>query len=226
MLSGDLNVADVQWVVHYRISDPEKYLFRVRDPRRNIRDISQATMRRVVGDRIVNDVLTVGRDQIAKDAMDLTQQILDKYEMGVKIERVILQDVNPPEPVKPSFNDVNAAKQEQEQAINQAEAQYNKVIPEAQGKAEEEISNARGYASAVLNRAKGDAQKITSILKEYRGAPEITRTRMYLDMMEDLFSRFRSVTIVDPNVKGVLPILPGFQLSGPQAESRPDKKEW
>lgn len=208
MLSGDLNVADVQWVVHYRISDPQKYLFNVRDPRRNIRDISQTTMRRVVGDKMVNDVLTVGRDQIAAEAMEMTQSILDRYEMGVKIERVILQDVNPPEPVRPSFNEVNAAKQEQEQAINQAEALYNKVIPEAQGKAEEEISNARGYATAILNRAKGDADKIGAILKEYKNAPEITRTRLYLEMMEEVFGRSKSVTVVDPDIKGILPLLP------------------
>lgn len=220
MLSGDLNVADVQWVVHYRISDAQKFLFRVRDPRRNIRDISQATMRRVVGDRIVNEVLTVGRDKIAAEGMELTQAILDSYEMGVKIERVILQDVNPPEPVKPSFNDVNAAKQEQEQAINQAEAHYNKVIPEAQGKAQEEISNARGYAAAVLNRAKGDADKIAKIMKEYKNSPEITKTRLYLELMEELFARFKSVTIVDPDIKGVLPVLPSSAATLTHTDAR------
>jgi len=206
MLTGDLNIADVQWVVLYRIANPKQYLFNVREPEKNIRDISQAVMRRVVGDRTVNDVLTVGRVQIAEEAKRLTQEIFVEYELGLVVESVELQNVNPPEPVRPSFNDVNVARQEQEQAINRARAAQNKVIPEARGKAEEQISISEGYALAIVNRARGDAEKFKSILAEYSAAPEVTRKRLYLETIEELLTRFESLTIVDPSVKGVLPV--------------------
>jgi len=217
MLTGDLNVADVEWVVQYQISDPRKYLFHSRDPIRNIRDTSQAVMRRVVGDRLVSDVLTVGRVEIASAALDLTQKVLDRYDMGVRIVSINLQDANPPDPVKPSFNDVNAAKQEQEQMINQAERAYNEVIPQARGQAEEEVSTAEGYAAAILNRAEGDAKKFDLLLAEYRNAPTITRRRLYLDAVENLYERFDRVTIVDSEVKGILPV---FDAAGTPVKAR------
>jgi modulator of FtsH protease HflK len=206
MLTGDLNVADVEWIVQYQISDPQKYLFAAQDPRRNIRDVSEAIMRRVVGDRIVNEVLTTGRVEIATEAQKLTQEVLDKYDIGIRVITVKLQDVNPPDLVKPSFNEVNAAKQEQEKAINMAEEVYNKIIPEARGKAEETISNAEGYASAAVNRARGDAERFLLTLKEYRQAPEITRTRIYIETMQELFTRFENLTIVDDKIKGLIPV--------------------
>jgi membrane protease subunit HflK len=206
MLTGDLNVADVEWIVQYQISDPKKYLFAAQDPQINIRDVSEAIMRRVVGDRTVNEVLTTGRVEIANDAQRLTQEVLDKYDIGVRVITVKLQDVNPPDMVKPSFNEVNAAKQEQEKAINMAEEAYNKVIPEARGKAEETISHAEGYASAVVNRAQGDSDRFLLTLKEYRQAPEVTRTRIYLETMQELFGRFKNLTIVDDKVKGLMPV--------------------
>lgn len=206
MLTGDLNVADVEWIVQYQIADPRKFLFRAQDPRRNIRDISEAIMRRVVGDRTVNETLTTGRVEIASEAHRLTQEVLDKYDLGIRIVTIKLQDVNPPEVVKPSFNEVNAAKQEQEQAINMAESAYNKIIPEARGKAEETVSQAEGYATAVVNRAKGDAERFTMTLAEYRRAPDVTRTRIYIETMEELFGRFKKLTVIDDQVKGVLPI--------------------
>lgn len=206
MLTGDLNVADVEWVVQYYISDPRYYLFNVEEPEENIRDIGEAVMRRVVGDRTVNDVLTVGRGEIADTALELMQEILDRYRMGVRVDLVKLQDVNPPEPVKPSFNAVNAAKQEQEREINLAEANYNKVIPRAIGQAEEEIQKAEGYAAALINRARGEASRFEDILKEYEKAPEITTTRLYLELVEELLQKLEGITVVDPAVKGVLPI--------------------
>lgn len=206
MLTGDLNVGDVEWIVQYQISDPQKYLFRAQDPQQNIRDISEAIMRRVVGDRTVNEVLTTGRVEIADEAQRLTQDVLDKYDLGIRVVTVKLQDVNPPDVVKPSFNEVNAAKQEQEKAINMAEEAYNKIIPEARGKAEETISEAEGYASSVVNRAKGDAERFLLTLKEYQRAPEVTRSRIYLETMEEIFGRMEKLTIVDDKVKGVLPI--------------------
>lgn len=206
MLTGDLNVADVEWAVQFQISDPFKFLFKTSSPEINIRDVSESIMRRVVGDRSVSDVLTTGKVEIEIRALELMQEVLNKYDMGVKIVTVKLQDVNPPEVVKPSFNEVNAAKQEQEKAINQAEGDYNKIIPEARGKAEKLVSEAEGYATAQLNRALGDAEKFEAILKEYKRAPQITRKRIYLETMSTIFKKFENITIVDPEVKGLLPV--------------------
>lgn len=214
MLTGDLNVADVEWIVQYQISDPKKYLFQSADPHQTIRDISEAIMRRVVGDRTVNEVLTTGRVEIGTEALRLSQEVLDKYDIGVRIVTVKLQDVNPPEGVRASFNEVNAAKQEQEQAINQAEEAYNKVIPEAKGKAEETVSDAEGYASALVNRAHGDAERFTATLQAYRQAPEVTRKRMYLETMQDLFGQLHDLTVIDDQIKGVLPLLGPTQRHG------------
>ena len=206
MLTGDLNVADVEWVVHYKISDPFKYLFQISDPRTTIRDISESIMRRVVGDRTVNEVLTTGRKEIALRARELMQEVLNKYDMGIMIQTTKLQDVNPPDLVKPSFNEVNEAKQEQEQVINQAERSYNQVIPEAKGKADKLVSEAEGYADAIVNKAKGDAARFTSVYLEYKRAPSITRKRLYIEAMEEIFSKLENVTIVDPKIKGLLPV--------------------
>ncbi len=218
MLTGDLNVADVEWIVQYQIADPRKFLFNGQGPPQHIRDVSEAIMRRVVGDRTVNEVLTTGRVAIGIEAQRLVQEVLDKYDLGIRIVTVKLQDVNPPEVVKPSFNEVNAAKQEQEQAINQAEAAYNRVVPEARGKAEETLSEAEGYASAVVNRAKGDAERFSLTLKQYKLAPLVTRKRLYLEAMEELYGRMNHLTIVDDKVKGVLPLFgqsPSAVKAGP-----------
>ena len=206
MLTGDLNVADVEWVVQYQIADPFKYLFQTKAPVRNIRDVSESIMRRVVGDRLVTEVLTTGRVEIATNAKGLMQTVLDHYDMGVKIVTIELQDVNPPDLVKPSFNEVNEAKQEQEKVINQAEEAYNKVIPEAKGKAEKMISEAKGYANALINHSLGDAEKFESIVKAYNRSPSITKRRIYLETFESIFEQMEDVIIVDPKVKGVIPI--------------------
>ncbi|MBI4248342.1 MAG: FtsH protease activity modulator HflK [Elusimicrobia bacterium] len=207
-LTGDLNVGDVEWIVQYQVSDPKKFLFNTREVLKNLRDVSQSVMRRVVGDRTVNEVLTTGRVEIADEAQRLTQEVLDRYDIGLRIVTVKLQNVNPPEPVKPAFNEVNAAKQEQEKAINQAEREYNKVIPEARGKAEQAIRDAQGYATAVVNRAEGDAARFRSMLAAYNTAPTVTRTRLYLETMEELYGRIKSLTIVDKGIQGLLPVFP------------------
>ncbi|MBL6990143.1 MAG: FtsH protease activity modulator HflK [Bacteriovoracaceae bacterium] len=206
MLTGDLNVADVEWVVFYKISDAFKFLFKTSTPVRNIRDISESIMRRVVGDRYVAEVLTTGRSEIAHRAKVLMQEVLDKYDMGILVDAVKLQNVNPPDAVKPSFNEVNEAKQEQEKVINQAEESYNKVIPEAKGKAEKLIAEATAHGKALINRSHGDADKFLSVLKEYEKAPAVTKKRIYIETMEEIYSKFENVTIVDPQVKGLLPI--------------------
>lgn len=206
MLTGDLNVADVEWILQFRIADPWKFLFHARDVERNLRDVSMSIMRRVVGDRLVGDVLTTGRVEIADQAKTLSQEVLDQYDMGIKIEKIILQGANPPEKVKPAFNEVNAAKQEQEQTINLAEREYNKIIPEARGNADRLVADAQGYAIDVVNRALGNATLFEEVLKAYKTAPEITRRRMYLDTMEEVFTKAKQLTIVDHQIKGVMPI--------------------
>ena len=206
MLTGDLNVAEVEWVVQYQIGDPFKYLFHASEPIQNVRDVSESIMRRVVGDRLVTDVLTTGRVEIEDQAKILMQKVLDKYDIGIKINTVKLQDVNPPERVRPSFNEVNKAKQEQEKLINQAEEAYNKVIPKARGSAEKLLSESEGHAQAMVNRALGDAEKFDMVLSEYKKAPAITRRRLYLETMENLFGRLENVTVIDDKIKGVLPV--------------------
>jgi membrane protease subunit HflK len=214
MLTGDLNVADVEWIVQYKIAEPQKYLFNTRDVRKNLRDVSLSVVRRVVGDRRVSEVLTTGRVSIADEAHRLMQEVLDHYDMGVRIVTLKLQDVNPPESVRPAFNEVNAAKQEQEKVINQAEREYNKVIPEARGKAEETVRKAEGEAERIINQSKGDAARFKNVLREYRKAPSITRTRLYLETLEEIYSRFEQMTIVDKGVKGLLPVFDNPSAGG------------
>jgi membrane protease subunit HflK len=206
MLTGDLNVADVEWVVQYQISDPYNFLFRTSSPIINIRDVAESIMRRVVGDRTVTEVLTTGRKEIAGVAKTLMQEVLDKYELGINVVTVKLQDVNPPDLVKPSFNEVNEAKQEQEKAINQAEKAYNNIIPEAKGKAEKLITEAEGYALELVNKSLGDAKRFSLELKEFNRAPSITKKRLYLEAMEEIIKSQEDLVIIDSEIKGMLPI--------------------
>lgn len=207
MLTGDLNAAVVEWVVQYRIVDPYKYLFRVRNVEKTFRDMSEAVMRKVVGDHIVNEVLTVGRAQVALQVTVELQELCDQYETGIKVDQVVLQDVNPPDPVKPSFNAVNEAQQEKEKLINLAQSEYNREIPKAKGAALQTIQEAEGYAMDRVNRSQGDALRFTAIYDAYRQAPEVTRTRMYLETMTEVLPQVRSKIIVDAGLKGVLPLL-------------------
>ena len=206
MLTGDLNVAEVAWVVQFRIAEPQKYLFNTADPNHNIRDVSESVMRRVIGDRSVVKVLTVGKAEIMAESARLIQETLKKYGTGIKIESVTLQGVDPPDEVKDSFNEVNAAKQEQEKMVNDAEKEYNRVIPEARGKAEQLVAIAEGYSVSVVNRAKGDADKFRKTWAAYRTAPKVTRDRLYLEAMEDVLGRLKTFTVVDSSLKGLLPV--------------------
>ena len=207
MLTGDLNAAVVEWVVQYRIVDPYKYLFQVRNVEKTFRDMSEAVVRKVVGDHIVNEVLTVGRAQVALLVTTGLQELCDQYETGIKVDQVVLQDVNPPDPVKPSFNAVNEAQQEKEKLINQAQSEYNREIPKAKGEAQQTIQEAEGYALDRVNRSQGDATLFTAIYEAYRKAPEVTRTRMYLETMTEVLPQVQSKIVVDDDVKGVLPLL-------------------
>ncbi len=207
MLTGDLNLADVEWVVQYRITDSYKYLFRVRDAEDALRDMSEAAMRKIVGDRTVNEVLTVGRQEVASTVEVLLQRMCDEYENGIRIDQVVLQDVNPPESVKPSFNAVNQAQQERETLINQAESEYNRVIPRARGEALETIQLAEAYALNRVNRATGEAERFVSIFDEYVKAPEVTKRRIYLETMERIIPKLGNKIIVDEKGTNVLPFL-------------------
>lgn len=207
MLTGDLNVADVEWVVQFQISDAKNFLFNVRNVGVNMFDISQAVMREVIGDRTVTEVLTTGTSEIENTALENMQKILDDYKMGIKLVTIKLQDVNPPEPVKPSFNEVNSAKQEAEQAVNDAWKEYNKVIPEARGKADRTIADAEAYKAELVNTAKGDAERFRSLYKEYSKAPDITRKRMYFEKMATVLKKSGDVTIIDPEFRNMIPLL-------------------
>ncbi len=207
MLTGDLNAAVVEWVVQFRITDPYKYLFQVRNVEKTFRDMSEAVMRKVVGDHVVNEVLTVGRAQVALQVTVELQELCDQYETGIKVDQVVLQDVNPPDPVKPSFNAVNEAQQEKEKLINLAQSEYNREIPKARGAALQTIQEAEGYALDRVNRSQGDAVLFNAIYGAYRQAPEITRTRMYLETMTEVLPQVESKIIVDDGLKGVLPLL-------------------
>ncbi|MFZ2651320.1 MAG: FtsH protease activity modulator HflK [Burkholderiaceae bacterium] len=207
MLTGDLNVIDVQWIVQYRIEDPVSYLFRVRESRKTIRDIAEAVMRRVVGNRLGSDVLTVGRVAVSTEVKEEMQKILSEYQTGVRLVTVELQDVTPPDSVKPAFNEVNEARQDRERTINQAQEQANREIPKARGEATRTITQAEGYAVERVNRANGEATRFRAVLAEYRHAPEVTRRRLYLEAMADILPQAKTLYIVDSEQKALLPML-------------------
>ena len=207
MLTGDLNLADVEWVVQYRINDAYKYLFKVRDPINTMRDISEACMREIVGDRTVNEVLTVGRAEIATSVHQKIQALCNEYSLGIKIEQVVLQDVNPPDPVKDAFNAVNQAQQEKETLINQARSEYNKIIPKASGQAEETIQKAQGYATERVNNAMGEAARFNALYREYVKAPEVTKQRLYLETMSKVLPKLGQKIITDEEGNNVFPLL-------------------
>lgn len=207
MLTGDLNLADVEWVVQYRIDNPYNFLFKVRDPENTLRDVAEAGMRQIVGDRTVNEVLTVGRTEIAGKLKVLIQDICDEYSLGVRIEQVVLQDVTPPEPVKAAFNAVNEAQQEKETLINQAKSNYNKVIPKARGQAQETVQKAEGYATERVNNAEGEVVRFNELYSEYIKAPDVTRTRIYLETMQEVVPKLGDKIITDEKGQNVLPLL-------------------
>lgn len=220
MLTGDLNLADVEWVVQYRIDDPFNYLFKVRNPVTTLRDISEAAMRQVVGDRTVNEVLTVGRTEIASTVEIKMQELCREYHLGVTIDQVVLQDVNPPDPVKQAFNAVNEAQQEKETLINQAKSEYNKVIPKARGQAKETIQKAEGYATERVNNALGDAARFSALFNEYIKAPEVTKRRIYLETMGSVIPKLGTRIITDDEGNNVLPLLQmQMNQSSPQSKS-------
>lgn len=207
MLTGDLNILDVRWIVQFKIKDPVKLLFATRNPEDNIRDITEVVMRRFVGDYSVDEVLTTKREEIDDLAQQEIQKILDNYDVGIQIVTIKLLDVNPPEKVRPAFNEVNEAKQEKEKMINQAWEAYNKVIPKARGTAEKTIREAEGYATDKINRAKGESERFLATLDEYKKAPEITKKRLYLETLADVLPKAKEKYIIDSAQTSILPLI-------------------
>ncbi|MEN0065002.1 MAG: FtsH protease activity modulator HflK [Myxococcota bacterium] len=207
MLTGDLNVASVEWIAQYRVKDAYQFLFKVRNVESTFRDLNEAVMREIIGDRSVTEVLTIGRQEIEDTAQQMLQQKCDEYEMGIEIDQVVLQNVNPPDEVKASFDEVNQAQQERERLINEAKTAFNQVIPAARGRAEETLAKANGYATERVNFAEGEAAAFTKLREAYERAPEVTRQRIYLETMAEIYPKAKQKIVLSDNAKGVLPLL-------------------
>lgn len=212
MLTGDLNVAVVPWIVQYRVKDPYQYLFKVKNVIGTLRDLSEATMRLVVGDRSINEVIK--REGIADQAKALLQKELDEAETGIEVTTIEMQRTNVPERVEPSFNEVNQATQEKERMIYQALEEYNKLIPQARGQAEKTIKEAEGYALERVNQARGDASRFLARYEEYSKAKDVTKRWLYLEALRDVFPRLGDKYIVDAEQKNLLPLLNLGQTKG------------
>ncbi len=217
MVTGDLNAALVEWVVQYRISEPVNYLFAIRAPGTTLRDLSESVMREAVGDRTVDEVITIGRQEIETEALVKMQRLAARYNMGISVDQVQLKNINPPAPVQGSFNEVNQAQQEKEKLINEARRDYNKFIPLAEGEKDQRIREAEGYRLKRINEAEGDVSRFNAVLAQYLKAPEVTRRRLYLETLRDVLPAVGNKVIVDEGMKGILPLL-NLDKKQPQAE--------
>lgn len=207
MVTGDLNEALVEWIVQYRINDPKRFLFDVRDPEETLRAASEAVMREIVGDRTVDEVITVGRQDIEVESRAALQKVAEQYQLGMSIDLVQLKNVNPPKQVQASFDEVNQAQQEKQRSINLANGEYNKVVPRASGDAARLIAEAQGYAQKRVNEAEGDAALFTAVFAQYQKAPEVTRQRIYLETLGEVLPKMGRKVIVDERGQQVLPLL-------------------
>lgn len=218
MVTGDLNAAVVEWVVQFHIEDARDYVFNFMEPQATLRDMSESVMREVIGDRTIDEVLTVGRQEIELKALESLQTIVHALDMGILIDQIQLGNVNPPSQVKDSFDEVNRAQQQKESVINQANGEYNRVIPEARGKAEQSISQAEGYATQRVNEAEGDTARFKAMLTEYEKAPEVTRKRLYLETLGEVLPSIPGKVIVDDSIPQFLPLMqlsPGSRTETP-----------
>ena len=219
MLTGDLNVAVVEWIVQYRVDAPYLYLFKVRNLDETFRAMTEGVMREVVGDRTVTEVVTIGRQDIEAQVGIRLQEMANQYEMGIAIDQVVLQDVNPPDPVKPSWDEVSQAQQQRDRMINEAQAEFNRVIPRARGEAQQAVLQAEGYALDRINRAEGDSARFNAVYTEYRRAPQVTRKRLYLETMQRILPKVGRKLYIDEGTTGVLPLL---SLDGPATRPTAD----
>ena len=220
MVTGDLNTALVEWVVQYHISDPVAFVFNFREPVPTLRDLSQAVMREVVGDRTVDEVLTIGRQEMETRCAERLRELVAALNMGVRIDQIQLGNINPPADVQASFSDVNRAKQEKESAINTASGNYYQIIPKARGEAEQKIKGAEGYASKRVNEVEGDAARFKSVLAEYLKAPEVTKKRLYLETMGEVLSQVPGKIILDEKASSFLPLM-NLRQANPQTTPAP-----
>ena len=207
MVTGDLNAAQVEWILQYSISSPQDYLFQVRAPGSTLRDLTEGVMCQVIGDRTVDEVLTIGRTEIESESLLRLKAVLEKLQMGIIAEQIQLKNVNPPALVQRSFDEVNSAQQDRERLINEANGQYNQVIPKAKGLADQRISGAEGFAVQRINEAEGDVARFKELLVQYDKAPAITKQRLYLETMNDVLPQLGSKIIIDEDAKQFLPLL-------------------
>ncbi len=209
MVTGDLNTALVEWVVQYRLDDPKHYLFSVRNPDATLRDLSESIMREIIGDRTVDEVITIGRQDIESSSLVRLREMVKEFQLGIAVDQVQLKNINPPREVQASFNEVNKAKQDRENMMNIANGEYNKAVPRAKGEAEQKISVAEGYKLKRVNEALGDVTAFNAVLAEYLKAPDVTRTRIYLETMAEVLPQVRERVIVDDRITQLLPMMPG-----------------
>ena len=214
MVTGDLNTALVEWVVQYRLDDPKHFLFSVRQPEETLRDLSESIMREVIGDRTVDEVITIGRQDIENVSLVRLRDVVKEFQLGIMVDQVQLKNINPPREVQASFNEVNKAKQDRENMMNIANGEYNKVVPRASGEAEQKISVAEGYKLKRVNEALGDVAAFNAVLAEYLKAPDVTRTRIYLETMAEVLPQVKERVIVDDKITQLLPMLPGVGRTG------------
>ncbi len=207
-LTGDLNVSDVEWIVQFQVADPYKFIFRIKDPVGTIRDIAEAMVRRSIGNANVTEVLTTERANLANDIQVSLQATLNQYDIGVRIVTVKFQDVTPPDPVKAAYNEVNESEQQRESLIFQAREQYNREVPRARGEAKKVLQEAEGYAVERVNKARGETNRFLALLTEYRKAPSVTRSRIYLETLEEVLPRLDEIYVMDDKSGGLLPLLP------------------
>lgn len=209
MVTGDLNTALVEWVVQYRLDDPKLFLFSVRHPEETLRDLSESIMREVIGDRTVDEVITIGRQDIENNSLVRLREVVKEFQLGITVDQVQLKNINPPREVQASFNEVNKAKQDRENMMNIANGEYNKVVPRAKGEALQKVSVAEGYQLKRVNEALGDVSAFNAVLAEYLKAPDVTRTRIYLETMAEVLPQVRERVIVDDHITQLLPMMPG-----------------
>jgi membrane protease subunit HflK len=207
-LTGDLNVSDVEWIVQFQVADPFKFMFRIKDPVGTIRDISEAMVRKAIGNANVTEVLTTERAQLASEIQRDLQSTLNQYDIGVRIVTVKFQDVTPPDPVKAAYNEVNESEQQRESLIFQAREQFNREVPRARGEAKKVLQEAEGYAVERVNKARGETNRFLALLTEYRKAPSVTRSRIYLETLEEVLPRLEEIYVMDDKTGGLLPLLP------------------
>jgi membrane protease subunit HflK len=217
MLTGDLNIIDIEWIIQYRISDPQAWLFNVQDQYQTIRDISQSVINQLVGDRAILDVIGSERSNIETRAQELMQAKYDQYKLGITVTTVKLQNTVPPRgEVQDAFEDVNKAIQDMNRLINEGKEAYNQEIPKARGQAQQLIQEAQGYAAERVNRASGDASRFLAVVNEYRKSPDITRQRLYIEMIEESFADMENTDLIDRNLENFLPLKSLQQAGGQQ----------